>query len=57
MKRLPIDVAQSVAVVIKQISKDAYTEKHSDTHAIAEAIVKCHLLADTIAWKKYMVGV
>jgi len=55
--RLPIDVAQYVALVIKSISSDDYTEKDSKVHSIAVAIVNANLLADTIAWRNYIVGV
>lgn len=55
--KLPIDVAYEVAHTVKAISKDIHTERRDETHVIALSIVQCNLIADTIAWKRWMVGV
>lgn len=58
LNRLPEDVAHEVAGKLQDMVRINGIKKLAPLHFdVALKIVHCHLLADTIAWYKYMRGV
>lgn len=52
--KLHKEVAHDVGLMVKQIVLNPAYEKDIYVHTVAEKIVRATLLADTVAWYRYM---